>query len=295
MFFEAVSASMRAVEAVIRELAQSDVPVLLLGETGSGKRVTAERIHEMSSRGGQPFQVVDSFAVSEQELEVDRQGLFHEGTVFLAEVNELKPACQVKLLRILPQCGENGHPPEAAARIIFGSATDLGAEVRNGRFREDLYYRISGVCLRLPPLRQRKEDIPYLVSYFLNKYSLEFRRPAPVLTSETQNLFQDYGWPGNLRELEDVVKAIVASGDEEIAMRGLRPLLMRSARARSGERVSLKQAARAASREAERELILQALTRTRWNRRRAAQELQISYKALLYKLKQIGSGGYEAT
>lgn len=294
MFFEAVSASMRAVEAIIRELAQSEVPVLLLGETGSGKRVTAERIHEMSRRGGQRFQVLAGFAVSEEQLEVHREGLFREGTVFLEEVNDLNPACQVKLLRTLPQCGENGHAPETAARLIFGSSMDLEAEVRSGRFREDLYYRISGVCLRLPPLRQRKEDIPYLVSYFLNQYSLEFRRPAPVLTAETQNLFQDYGWPGNVRELEGVVKAIAALGDEEIAMRGLRSLLMKSGRAGSGERVSLKQAARAASREAEKELILKVLTRTRWNRRRAAQELQISYKALLYKLKQIGYGGYEA-
>jgi two-component system, NtrC family, response regulator AtoC len=163
----------------------------------------------------------------------------------------------------------------------------MEAEVRAGRFREDLYYRISGVTLRLPPLRQRREDIPQLASFFLAKFAADFDRPVPILSSQTKQLFSDYGWPGNLRELEDVAKAIVILGDEALAMDGLRALLIRPDRT-NGDRVSLKQAAKAASREAEKELILKVLTRTRWNRRRAAQELQISYKALLYKLKQIG-------
>jgi two-component system response regulator AtoC len=149
------------------------------------------------------------------------------------------------------------------------------------------------VCLRLPPLRQRREDIPCLMSFFLSKYAKEFQRPAPGLSAQTQVLFQEYAWPGNVRELEGAAKAIVALGDETLAMSGLRSLLQRAGG--NGERVSLKQVARAASREAERELILKALARTRWNRRRAAQELQISYKALLYKLKQIGCGQYEVS
>jgi transcriptional regulator with PAS, ATPase and Fis domain len=117
----------------------------------------------------------------------------------------------------------------------------------------------------------------------------------PVLSAQTQQLFQDYAWPGNIRELEDMARAIVALGDETLAMGGLRAMFTKSDRSANGERVSLKQAARAASREAEKELILKVLTRTRWNRRRAAQELQISYKALLYKLKQIGYGEYGAS
>jgi two-component system response regulator AtoC len=170
----------------------------------------------------------------------------------------------------------------------------MEAEVRGGRFREDLYYRISGVTLRLPPLRQRKEDIPHLISFFLAKYAADFARPLPSLSVQTQQLFNEYAWPGNLRELEDAAKAIVILGDETVAMGGLRSLLIKSDRT-NGDRVSLKEAAKAASREAERELILKVLTRTRWNRRRAAQELQISYKALLYKLKQIGYGEYGAS
>jgi two-component system response regulator AtoC len=164
--------------------------------------------------------------------------------------------------------------------------------VKAGRLREDLYYRISGVCLRLPPLRQRREDIPLLVEHFLAKYARDFRRPVPRLSAEAQRLFRDYSWPGNVRELENAAKAVVALGDEDIAMGGLRALLSRTDASGNGTQVSLKQVARAASRLAERELILRVLTRTRWNRRRAAQELQISYKALLYKMKQIGCSEY---
>jgi DNA-binding NtrC family response regulator len=292
MFFEAVSPSMQAVEAVIRELAQSEVPVLLLGEAGSGKRTTAERIHQMSRRSRQAFRVLDCASIAAEQFETDPGGLFHHGTVLLAEITGLNPACQAKLLETLPKCGENGHAPVMGGRLIFGSSRDLAVELKSGHLREDLYYRISGVCLRLPPLRQRKEDITYLVSYFLEKYAQDFRRPVPILSTSTQHLFQDYSWPGNVRELEDAVKAIVALGDESVAMGGLRSLLMKADRGGNGERLSLKQAARAASREAEKELILKVLTRTRWNRRRAAEELQISYKALLYKLKQIGYGEY---
>jgi two-component system response regulator AtoC len=190
--------------------------------------------------------------------------------------------------------GDNGAHAKRA-RLICGSSRDLELEVKAGRFREDLYYRVSGVCLRLPPLRQRKEDIPYLVSFFLTKYARDFERPVPQLSAATQRLFQDYAWPGNIRELADAARAIVALGDESVAMGGLRSLLMRSEVGGNGESISLKQASRAASREAEKELILKALTRTRWNRRRAAQELQISYKALLYKLKQIGHRDFGAS
>ncbi len=292
---EGISPSMRAVEVVIRELAKSEVPVLLLAEAGAGKRTIARRIHETSGRSAQPFRIVSCATLTSQSFQGNGSGaLFIEGTVFLEEIGDLNSACQVKLLEALPKVEENGRQP-IEARLICGSARDLEVEVRSGRFREDLYYRISGVCLRLPPLRQRKEDIAYMMSFFLAKYAQEFRRPTPVLSAQTQQLFHDYAWPGNIRELEDAAKAIVALGDETVAMGGLRALLMKSERAGNGERVSLKETARAASREAEKELILRVLTRTRWNRRRAAQELQISYKALLYKLKQIGYGEYEAS
>jgi DNA-binding NtrC family response regulator len=288
-FFEGASPSMKAVEVVIRELVQSEVPVLLLAEMGAGKSTIARRIHETSRRSREEFRIVNCGNLTADALEAPSRGLFlSSGTVFMEEIGDLNPACQVKLLEALHQQYDNGHA-HLHARLICSSARDLESEVRSGRFREDRYYRISGVCLRLPPLRQRKEDVPDLVEFFLQKFAGEFRRPMPVLSAETQQLFQDYGWPGNIRELEDAVKAIVALGDEAVAMGGLRAVLLKTERTNGhGDKLSLKQAARAASREAEKELILKVLTRTRWNRRRAAQELQISYKALLYKLKQIG-------
>jgi two-component system response regulator AtoC len=296
MFLEGVSPSMRAVEVVIRELAQSKVPVLLLAEVGAGKRTIARRIHESSGRKAEEFCITGCAGVtSEDQFGSSSRALLSQGTLYLEEIGDLSSACQAQLLKLLPRVEENGHQP-VQTRLICGSARDLEAEVRTGRFREDLYYRISGVCLRLPPLRQRKEDIPYLMSFFLTKYARDFRRPTPRLSDQTQRLFHDYAWPGNIRELEDAAKAIVALGDEATAMGGLRAMFMKSDRgASNGEQVSLKQAARAASRQAEKELILKVLTRTRWNRRRAALELQISYKALLYKLKQIGYGEYEAS
>src|ERR1022692_1447102 len=289
-FVEGVSPSMRGVEAVMREVAQSEVPVLLLAERGAGKKATARRVHGLSRRGRQSFRVVacatlEPYKFGDSAGHVSLRGA---GTVFLEELAELSAAGQAWLLQALT--GGNGKDGRSQdiARLICGSARGLEAEVRAGNLREDLYYRISGVCLRLPPLRQRREDIPVLMEHFLRKYGRDFQRPVPALSEETHRLFQDYSWPGNVRELENAAKAIVALGDESVAMGGLRAMLLRPDLGSNGSRVSLKQAARAASREAEKEIILRVLTRTRWNRRRAAQGLQISYKALLYKLKQMG-------
>jgi two-component system response regulator AtoC len=313
-FVEGVSASMRPVEAVIRELAQSDVPVLVLAEAGAGKHATAQRIHQMSQRSAQPFRWFQCLGLEPAELEIledqknydqknydqkndDRKSDVSQpnaGTVYLQELADLSAECQERLLEALPQSPGNSLAGSERARLICGSARDLEVEVKRGRLREDLYYRISGVCLRLPPLRQRKEDIPFLMGYFLRKYARDFRRTVPDLSAETLRLFLDYSWPGNLRELEDAARVLVALGDEHVALGGLRALLRKPEASSTGAGISLKAASRAASREAEKELILNALTRTRWNRRRAAEELQISYKALLYKLKQIGFEGYGA-
>jgi len=296
-FVEGGSPSMRGVEAVMREVAQSEVPVLLLAERGAGKKATARRVHDLSRRGGQSFRVVSCATLESAKFEelAGQAGLLGEGTVFLEELAELSAEGQAWLLQALTRGnGNNGRSP-SLPRLICGSARDLEAEVRVGNLREDLYYRISGVCLRLPPLRQRREDITMLMEHFLRKYGRDFQRAVPALSEETQRLFQEYSWPGNVRELENAAKAIVALGDERVAMGGLRAMLLRPDLGGNGSRVSLKQVARAASREAEKEIILRALTRTRWNRRRAAEELQISYKALLYKLKQMGCSEYGAS
>jgi len=289
---EAVSPSMRAVEGMIRELAHSTVPVLLIGERGTGRRTVARRIHQASGRDPLTFQVLASSGVAPEQIATNlaRTG----STLYLDEVGDLNSACQERLLSALSPQGENGTETRDS-RVICGSSRDLEPEVRNGSFREDLYYRLSGVCLRIPPLRQRREDVPHLMAYFLTRYSEAFDRPVPSLSAQTQDLFFEHTWPGNLRELEAAARAIVAVGDESVAMGGLRSMLTRPEHKGNGEKVSLKEASRAASREAEKELILKVLNRTRWNRRRAAQELQISYKALLYKLKQIGYREYGAT
>jgi two-component system response regulator AtoC len=176
--------------------------------------------------------------------------------------------------------------------------------MKSGRFREELYYRINGVHLRLPPLRDRKEDIPALVEFFFKKYASLFERPEPNVSESTMSLLLRHSWPGNIRELENVARKIVALGDEHLATHDLTvengtkapdplPDALKipdhgSSRIPSG---SLKEAARAASRLAERSMILNQLERTHWNRKKAARELQISYKALLYKLKQLGLDG----
>jgi two-component system response regulator AtoC len=296
-FVEGVSPSMRSVEAVMREVAQSEVPVLLLAERGAGKKATALRIHELSRHGEQSFRVISCATLASGKLADSKgqAGWPGGGTVFLEEVADLRAEGQAWLLQALTVGNANGGRRQDLARLICGSARDLEAEVAAGNLREDLYYRISGVCLRLPPLRQRREDIPVLMEHFLRKCGRDFPRAVPVLSPETCRLFQEYSWPGNVRELENAAKAIVALGDEAVAMGGLRAMLRRADLGSNGSRVSLKQAARAASREAEKEIILRVLTRTRWNRRRAAEELQISYKALLYKLKQMGCSEYGAS
>jgi len=293
-FVAGTSASRRPVEAVIRELAQTDVPVLLLAERGAGKHATARRIHDLSRRCAQPFRRFLCSTLKVQELQkLSGTNGDSTGTIFLEELGDLNAECQSYLHKLLSARAGNGSG-NVNARVICGSALDLELEVKAGRLREDLYYRVSAVCLRLPPLRQRKEDIPMLMEQFLAKYAEEYRRPIPALGKETLRLFHDYSWPGNLHELEAAARILVALGDEHLAMGGLRALLQKAPTPRNGKTTSLKAASKAASHEAEKELILRVLTRTRWNRRRAAEELQISYKALLYKLKQIGFEGYGA-
>lgn len=292
-FVSAASASMKSVETVMAEVAMSEVPVLLLGEPSAGKKAAARRIHDLSRRDGEPFRILGCLGLEANDVEETfaAPGL-KVGTVFLREVADLPEESQTALVKVLSQKSENS---QTLPRLICGSARDLEAEVNQGKLREDLYYRISPVCLRLPPLRQRREDIPALTEHFLRKFGRDFHRTVPDLSEETRRLFAEYSWPGNVGELENAAKALVALGDERTAMGGLRAMLLHHDLGINGGRVSLKQAARAASREAEKEIILRTLTRTRWNRRRAAQDLQISYKALLYKLKQIGCSEFGAS
>ena len=288
VFVPGSSGAMQALERVIADIGPTSIPVLITGESGTGKEVVAMHIHRQSGRAHQPLAKLSCPTLTPEgingNLRGQGNGAGSVGTILLDEVCDLSAAGQSKLLHSLPEDSEQTRPP----RIISCTRRGLEDELRTGRFREELYYRLNGVCLRLPPLRQRREDIPALADYFSHKYALQFARSRPALGPETMRTLAEHNWPGNVRELENVVRKMVALGNEGLALADLNKASGEAAPAAGGNGVSLKEAAREAARQAERELILRVLGRTRWNRKRAAQELQISYKALLYKLKQIG-------
>jgi two-component system response regulator AtoC len=299
-FVAGTSPAILSLKSVVAEIAPTSIPVLLVGESGTGKQMFAQLIHRLSPRADGPFIKVACAAMNPErissELGVspanDRRGA---GTVFLDEISELDAACQRSLLYALPEEDSKDNAGRFTARVIATTNRNLDDEMRAGRFRSELYYRINGVCLRLPPLRERREDIPQFADFFLRKHAVQFGHHRPSLASGTLQIFMEHPWPGNIRELENVIKKIIALNDEELAIAELvRPPSATGPRAVEVHGSSLKAASRAASREAERELILKALARTRWNRKRAARDLQISYKSLLYKLKQIGLEDTEA-
>lgn len=293
-FVAGTSPTVLALRGVIAEIAPTSIPVLLVGESGTGKQMFAQLIHRLSPRAEEPFVKVACAALNperiSEELGLSGTGSRHAaGTVFLVEISELDAACQRSLLYALPEEDSRQSPGRFTARVIATTNRNLDEEMHAGRFRSELFYRINGVCLRLPPLRERREDIPLFVDFFLTKHAAQFGRHRPSLASGTMQILMEHSWPGNIRELENVIKKVVALNDEDLAVAGLvQTQSVERPRAIDSHGSSLKAASRAASREAERELILRALARTRWNRKRAARDLQISYKSLLYKLKQIG-------
>ena len=297
-FVPGSSLVMRSIQRVIADIAPTDIPVQVVGEPGTGKEVLALHIHRLSHRRDQTFHKLSCANLGAATLHrflvgagdgpgksVARSG----GTVFLDEIADLDASCQSVLLDFFADCDElpASQPPDA--RLICATSCNLEERMRSGHFREELYFRMNGICLRLPPLRHRKADIPGFLNYFLRKSAAHFGRPQPTLSSWAMRMLLDYSWPGNVRELEATMEKIVAFGDEGLGLAELQRSgldLPRPERAPMG--ISLKEAARAASRRAERELMLKVLTRTRWNRKLASRELQISYKALLYKLKLLG-------
>jgi len=299
-FVPATNPAMRMIEQVIANMADTDFPVLLVGESGVGKEAVALHLHRRSLRRAQTFTRVVCGALTPAALDKllsdpERENGNGEtpgiGTLFLDELAELAAPCQASLLQAIADGETVAQSGLLRARIMSATSLtpeDLEQALERGTLRKDLFYRLSGVCLRLPPLRERREDIPGLVEFFLHKYSSLLGRSQPSLGPQALQNLQEYSWPGNIRELENTVKRIVALGsDSEVWNLG--PLVAtRTPPGENAEKLSLKQTARAASRQAEKELILKVLSRTHWNRKRAAQQLQISYKALLYKLRQMG-------
>jgi len=281
--------------AMAAEIARTDIPVLIFGESGSGKDAYARLIHRLSPQGNSQLRKINCSAFQPGDLlshANETMGASSNvetfGSVYLDNLQELDLAAQRVLLSQLPDSESAVSKDEPSARFISSTTRNLESEVAAGRFRSELYFRLNGACLRLPALRERTEDIPVLAEYFLNKHSTLMKKKAPPLSNKVIQTLTDYHWPGNIRELENLLRKIVVLGDVQIALNDLRnSSIVTSKPAIVAHGASLKVAARAASKHAERKLIMHALEHTRWNRKRAARELQISYKSLLYKIKQM--------
>jgi two-component system response regulator AtoC len=298
-------AKMLEILEVVKKIAGYSTSVLITGESGTGKELVARAIHSSGSRSGRPFVVVNCGAIPAPLLESElfghvkgaftdahrnKTGLFQEadgGTIFLDEIGELPLELQVKLLRVLQE-GElrrvgDTRPVKVDVRVVAATLRDLKEEIRKGSFRDDLYYRLNVIEVKLPPLRARSGDIPGLAARFIEKYGRRFGKPVKALSDEALAALLSYGWPGNIRELENVIERAMIL--EETGTIGKLSLPMaHSTAVRSFHDLSIKRA----EEELEKELISRALERTGNNRTKAAQILEISHRALLYKIKSYG-------
>lgn len=307
-----LSPALATIRQRIQKVAPTDIPVLITGESGTGKEAIAFLIHQNSLIASKPFVQLNCAAIPgtllESELFGYEKGAFtgataskpgrvelaNSGSLFLDEIGELDPGIQAKLLHLL----QDGHfariggqeDKKVHVRFLFATNRNLEEEIASGNFREDLFYRINVVNIHMPPLRERLEDLPLMVDYFLRKYNDKHNcRTAPV-SEATLKRMQEYHWPGNIRQLENLMKRYVVLGTEDAILSGL-------VRHESdlfkfvippGEQVSLKDITRQAMRQVERKVILKVVEANGWNRKRAAKLLNISYRALLYKLKEVG-------
>jgi two-component system response regulator AtoC len=299
----------------VRKIAEFKTTVLIDGESGTGKELIARAIHRLSPRSGGPFIAVNCGAIPDTLLESelfghrkgaftdasrDRKGLFEEassGTLFLDEIGELPIGLQVKLLRVLQE-GEvrrlgDSQDIKVDVRVVAATARDLSAEVARGAFREDLFYRLNVFALHLPTLRERREDIPLLIDHFLARMNARMGLAVTGTSPEAMRVLIEYDWPGNVRELENSVeRAIVLCEGSQIEVDALPERLRRRSAATTavppGEPEDDDLSIKRASRRSEEALIRRALQKTRGNRTRAAELLEISHRALLYKIKEYG-------
>jgi len=319
---------MREVRDILEQVADTDITVLIRGESGTGKEVVARTLFQLSGRRDAPFVKVNCAALPSELLESElfgfEKGAFtgaqkrklgkfeyaNGGTIFLDEISEMHPSLQAKLLQVL-QDGEfsrlgGSGDVRVDTRILAATNRNLEEAVAEGAFREDLYYRLNVVMVQIPPLRERTDAIPLLVDHFLHRYEEQYGKDVKGLSPEAMRVFMQYHWPGNVRELENMVKRIVVLGSEQTVIDELE--LRESTHARSmeatredpfdlaalgadldgGDGIDLKAVSKRAAQLAEKKVMERVLQQTRWNRKEAAQRLQISYKALLYKMKENG-------
>ena len=306
------SDAMQALRARMDKVASANVPVLIQGESGTGKDIIARMIHGRSPWKTGPYVKVNCPAIPgtllESELFGYEKGAFtgaygmkpgrvelaHRGTLFLDEISELDLALQSKLLQLL-QDGQfcrigAQEDKKVEVRVVCATNRVLETEIENGTFRQDLFYRINVVNLHLPPLRERRGDIEELVKYFLEYYNRKFNCRAKALSTELVAVLQKYHWPGNIRELENLIKRYVILGSEDVISSDLvtRQQDYFNPEINLDGPISLKKLTRQATRELERKVILKVLQANHWNRKQAARALSISYRALLYKIRDAG-------
>ena len=304
--------AMHALRERLAKVAGANVPVLIHGESGTGKDIIARLVHGLSPWKSGPFVKVNCPAIPgtllESELFGYERGAFtgaygskpgrvemaHRGTLFLDEISELDMSLQSKLLQLLQDgqfCRIGAQADKKVeVRVVCATNRRLEDEIENGTFRQDLFYRINVVNLHMPPLRERRSDIPTLVNYFLEYYNRKYNCKARPVSAELMEQLQKYHWPGNIRELENLLKRYVILGSEDVITADLQP--------RDGDLltpdinldgpISLKKLTRQATRALERKIILKVLHNHHWNRKQAARTLNISYRALLYKIRDAG-------
>jgi two-component system response regulator AtoC len=310
---------MDRIRELIDQVAKTDVTVLIQGESGTGKEIVARAVHLNSPRRDKPFIKVNCAALPEKLLESEffgyEKGAFtgayrkkpgkfdmaHGGTIFLDEIGDISPSLQAKFLNVLQdgQFSRLGGKADIQVdvRVLVATNKDLEQTLRDGHFREDLYYRLNVFHIFVPALRERREEIPVFINYFLSKYREKYGKKINHPSPKLMKMFMRHQWPGNIRELENMIKRLVVLGDEAVIIEELG----NKANEKRGVSESnpqppastppvlpLKEVSQTAAREAEKQAILKVLAQTNWNRKRAAELLDISYKALLYKIRQYG-------
>ena len=304
------SKKMRDIFDVSVQVSRRDSTVLLTGESGTGKEFLAKALHQNSLRASKPFITVNCGAIPENLIEselfghrkgsftgalADRTGKFesaNQGTVFLDEIGELPINLQVRLLRVIQEreIDKIGYPKPIPinVRIIAATNRNLRAQIEDGQFREDLFYRLSVVTIELPPLRERRDDIPLLLQHFLKKHCERYQLPIPSPAEDALDVLTRYEWPGNVRELENAIESLVVLGKSDVIRSEDLPAHIRNARSRISA-ISLKLPDEGISLEdIEKEIIVQALEKHQGNQTRTARYLNISRKTLIYRMEKFG-------